>query len=244
MESLYRQLYLDLISRKYRKLVNEKDELAIHVPIIGKNYCTRKNRLMWVGRAVNGWYPVDLCCGEQHFIEHVNAQLDSPDRFSFLIRTENNRRLYQYSPFWRTCKLICRSLHLSAFNENDWFESIVWTNLYAATPYIGGNPNHSLRSAQKTTCGKLLKTQIDTYKPTHIVFVTDWDWFADFNSPAKEEAPLFPNIDKINFGNGVVVGCGYIGNIPVFVTRRPEYKFSDKDFVQAVIESIENNSTL
>ena len=107
--------------------------------------------------------------------------------------------------------MVCEGLQSSGARIDDWYEDIVWANLYTVAPAGGGNPNGSLCAAQRVICGKLLKKQIEILNPTHIVFVTDWNWFTKFNQPTKYSTPLFPDIEQEK-DNPIIVGRGHIGH--------------------------------
>lgn len=235
MEALYRRLYHQLRRRPFRRIKDGKDELAVFAPVIGKHYgCNDHVRLMWVGRAVNQWTRVDVEADENAFLEAIRKGQEQEEPFRFLWAPATNRSCFYYltSPFWRTSKLVCERL----MPEEAWPESIAWANLYAAAPCGGGNPSKTLSAAQRIVCGELLKAEVDRLQPTHIVLMTDWDWFSEFNE-AKPSAPVFPDIHPGE--NGLIVGSGYIGHGMAVVTKRPEGRSSDQEYAEAVCAAFE-----
>jgi len=193
-------------------------------------------RLMWIGRAINGWddssffnLPID------DYLTKVKCLEESRTRFQWLKQYN-----YRHSPFWRACKLLHQKLTLVEAPVEDWFEDIVWTNLYNVAPADGGNPSGRLCKAQQVINGQLLRKQIEAYSPTHIVFVTDSDWFFDFNRPEPAGTCLFPGVSAIPNTEDAVVASGTIGNGKVVVTKRPEYRFSDEVFTSSIIAAFQN----
>lgn len=72
-----------------------------------------------------------------------------------------------------------------------------------------------LINAQLESSIALLKYEIDHYKPTHILIVTDQWWFDLFKD-------LFKNVKQVD--RGYVIGEGVYGNVPCVLTVRPEGK--------------------
>ena len=70
------------------------------------------------------------------------------------------------------------SEELSQCQSERWFESIAWSNLYKISPSMG-NPSEKSKSRQKDICLSILKKEIETIKPKHILFETGFDWVFD-----------------------------------------------------------------
>lgn len=236
-------LYNDLVKRRYRRIRNGKDELVVMAPIVGKRYGTHQDvRLMWVGRAVNGWTPVDLCEGETAFLSKVFDESAREDRYHFLRETYSDKRAGPYyltSSFWRVSKLVCEKLFLPPDEDGLWAEHLVWANLYAAAP-SGGNPGKTLCDAQRSVCRDILLRQIELARPTHLVFVTGWDWFDEFNGAGPKR--LFAEAREPVSAEGPVVWCGQADNMRIAVTERPEFRYGDQCFAEAVCSALESLS--
>ena len=230
-----RELYCELYTRMndYISLHPEiqKQGLSLHIPMIGKCYTEQNEiRLMWIGRAINGWDDSDFFnLPLNDYLSKVEELKDDLTRFSWMKGYKFIRR----SQFWRTCRLLHQKLNASATPADDWFEEIIWTNLYNVAPHNGGNPSKKLCEAQKQINGELLKKQIALFNPTHIVFVTDDDWFIDF-------AHLFPQMVSGSSVNGAIVRTGFIGKSKALVTKRPEYRFTDQKFTDAILAAFSN----
>ena len=98
-----------------------------------------------------------------------------------------------------------------------WFENIVWTNLYSISPEHHGNAEGKLQDVQLEISKEILLQQIKFYKPTHILFMTDWDWWFE------RFADVFPNVCKIGKSEkDNVVGYGSLNNIKIVVSVRPD----------------------
>ena len=233
MRELYGALYDAITMPGHCWMRPGAKPLAFQTPMVGNRYDGQRGcRLMWIGRALNGWKAYDFGVGREIFVDCAIRQMRERDRFAWLSDQSNDLYYnYRQSAFWRTCKLV----HDMILPEDErWFEDIIWANLYPVAPSGKGNPSGKLCDAQRAASGELLKRQIEAFGPTHIVFVTDWDWFADFNSAGTE--PLFPAVQPVATPGGPVVGSGRIGEGVAIVTRRPEYR-PERPFAQAVYEA-------
>ena len=232
MEQLYRELFERIQAYMAKYPLRKEQGLALHVPMIGSRYSPQQPiRLMWIGRAINGWDDLDFFdLPIDEYLEKIKALENCRSRFVWIKSYKN----FRHSAFWRTCSLVHQRLYATRFSVEDWYEDIIWTNLYNVAPAIGGNPSIKLCKAQKTISAQLLQQQIRKYAPTHIVFVTDADWFSDVFPPdLLPEVVAIPNAKETD----AVVAIGRIGNSKVVVTRRPEFRFSDEVFATSIIEA-------
>lgn len=231
MRELYGALYDEITKPGHRWMRPGAKELSFQTPMVGNRYDgQRACRLMWIGRALNGWEACRFGMGREAFADQAADEMRNRDRFVWLWRGDAAKKWpynYRQSAFWRTCKFV----HDRMLPEDErWFEDIAWANLYPIAPAKSGNPSGKLCDAQRVLCGELLKKQMEALRPTHIVFVTDWDWFADFNSAGGE--PLFPGVRR-NAIPGPIVGSGRIGEGVALITRRPEGR-PEQPFVEAI----------
>lgn len=248
MNELYCQLYTDAM----------KIKLSNFFPICGADYGRFGNvRLMVVGRAVNGWDEFKagdrdafMASAEQYidgqgFLwlghENKNGVLDDELAAESYINAHGEKVHYDLrtSPFWRTTKVITQRLYDWAESEIParWYEHIVWSNLYAIAPKDGGNPDEMMKKAQSSTCRELLLEQIKLYAPTHILFVTGLDWFAEFwgNNILCEMTEL---TDQEKYGK-YPVSCGTFESSKVVVTMRPEFR-SPVDIIGGAVAAFES----
>ena len=129
--------------------------------------------------------------------------------------------------------------------EGKWMENIAWSNLCKLSPKKGGNPGKKLQEAQRDICREILQCEIDTYKPTHILFVTGYKyWFEHF-------ADIFENVNNYserNVSRGsdknyvfVEATATYYNGVKVVVSCRPERRPKEQ-FVDAVVSAFGVNS--
>ena len=186
-------------------------------------------KLMVVGRSVNGWTNLSESSAK-NFSMAATLELMSDKGFSWLRNDGQGKDTYireddgmecryniNKSAFFRAIRNILRELKPVSRYQDRWFENIVWNNLYPIAPTSSGNAEGKLQNVQLEICKKLLVQQIDFYKPTHILFITDWDyWFERFSD-------IFPNVTKTgNTQTDNVVGYGKHQNSKVVVSIRPD----------------------
>ena len=171
--------------------------LVTHFPIQGDRYDEQSNKLLLVGRSLNGWgcegeysgaFQYEKAPARDDYVEKAYHALFAKRRYGFI---EENRVKHHYdtiarSAFWRTAKLISSQIVGFSPDEANWYERIAWANLFPAAPSEGGNPSDPLISAQRQIAKKLLSQTIDVYKPTHILFVTGWDYWMYYRTDHKK----------------------------------------------------------
>ena len=214
-----------------------------------KKYLEPAVNLMVVGRSTNGWDEFDET-DSRDFLAAATEKLIAGQGFSWLDDKGKARETYDVngkvrrysinrSAFFRSIRKILKELKPITQKYDRWFENFVWNNLYPISPYEGGNAKGILQDAQLETSKKLLIRQIEYYKPTHILFITDWDyWFDRF-------ADVFPEVRKT--GDRVkdnVVGYGVYNNIKVVVTIRPDRtspnKPNEDEFARDVVKCFDD----
>lgn len=210
-----------------------------------KKYLEPAVKLMVVGRSVNGWAEMDEP-DSRSFVASAAQEITAFQGFSWLgddgrakntysIDGKTRRYSVNRSAFFRTIRKILKDLKPMTQNYDRWFENFVWNNLFPVSPYKGGNAEGKLQDAQLQVCKKLLLQQIDFYKPTHILFITDWEyWFERF-------ADVFPEVQKTSDRvKDNVVGCGVYNGIKVVVAIRPDRtrpnKPNEDAFAQDVVK--------
>ena len=124
--------------------------------------------------------------------------------------------------------------------QNRWVDYVAWTNLYKIAPLDTGNPTTTMMKKQLTACKNILKAEIELFSPTHILFITGYEWWFE----------NFKDIFDINFGN--IKKNEYRGNnknlffaetnaltsdgIKIVVACRPEFR-DENLYVKDVINS-------
>ena len=185
-------------------------------------------RLLVVGRSVNGWEELNESTVEKFVEAAANQVID--EGFSWLdddgkaistYKRESDNKECRYnvnrSAFFRCIKKIITQMKPEATIGKRWFEHVAWTNLYPIAPLHSGNAEGKLQDAQIVVCKKLLLQQIDYYQPTHILFITDWDWWFE------RFADAFPKVRKIgDSAINNIVGVGSYDNAKVAIAIRPD----------------------
>lgn len=202
-----KQLYTDLIKElAQRRDEYSEEELTIFSASAGKRY---DGKIMIVGRAVNGW---------KHYLDPNSEQsvLKCISSVHNAIETENLtwvKELWgsggeyntKQSAFWRMAKAISAASNPDVDFHTD---AIVWTNLYKASKYSGGNPSATLKRTEFHICKQILDAEIDFYKPSHIIFLTGFSWAGDFitDSTTVNPNPSWEFLDRV----GIYRGCKFI----------------------------------
>ena len=221
-------------------------------PMEGSSYASCKTRLMVIGRSVNGWTELEETKGD--YLKACANELETSG-FSWLddegigIEPYKNAKgeLCYYntnkSAFWRTIKNILVNLVGIENSEGRWFENIVWYNICPIAPLSGGNADGRLKMAQISPAKALLKEYIEYYNPTHILFISDWDWWFE---TIKD---VFPNVHKVGESKtDNVVGKGFYNDIPVVVSVRPDRTIPNKPneavFSEDIIKTFKGGITV
>lgn len=129
-----------------------------------------------------------------------------------------------------------------------WFETIVWSNIYKIAPKENGekgkpmNPDNRLCRAQIEICRDILEKEIDTYKPTHILFITGYDWWFYDKKKVYGVQELFSDCTAVN--NLFALGTARFRkdglDIPVVIASRPERR-KESAYVDAVVNALKGN---
>lgn len=227
---------------------NNDEALSFFVPLVGSKYttctdgCGSELRLMVIGRAVNGWNKMDVQ-NKKEFISAIQTQFNN-NSFEEGVYEENGKLCFNpdytltRSAFWRTSRRIW--VELSGKNEVRWVDNIVWSNIYKVSPSISGNPTPQMCKKQQSICKELLKKEIEFFKPTHILLVTDWNWIADYEE--NSFLSVFATYEKAD--GKYVAGTAWYEcydryKIPVVITYRPDKRERGRTetiFVNDVLE--------
>ena len=226
---------------KIRKTVSKEDKESLTcIPaFVGEKYGSGNVKLMLVGRAVNGW-DLDWAVKARDIAKQsLSIKFDMGSIDDCPLQNEGTDDEYNFNrcSFIKLGKDIATKLGLQA---KDSAANLLWSNLYKVAPSLSGNPNGQVQKIQRQTAIKILMKEIDTYSPTHILFVTDIDWLQYTWRNNKNELNFAKALGiqedlSINGGN-YVKAFGRFENIPYVVCVRPETrKIEDmsKDIVEA-----------
>lgn len=142
----------------------------------GNNFFQEENyRILFVGKAVNGWITyskeIDVLFGKDD-----SRIFDRDDQMEWVDNLDGKKKGYntRKSAFWRVIRKTAQNI----LKEKDVISRIAWSNIYKISP-DSGNPNRKLQRIQKDYCKKLLKKEIELFKPKYVVFLTSY-WETDF----------------------------------------------------------------
>lgn len=149
------------------------------------------------------------------------------------------------SPFWRSALEIYKGLSSNELHEHsDWYEDIVWNNIYKVAPLKEGNPSTNLIYAQAKTCVKLLREEIRLLQPTHVLLVIDKSWISwtsrnkvmfDFMEAFEGYKCHCHSVLK-DQKKEIVQSAFMVNDCKILVTCRPETTSRD-DYKNAVIDA-------
>lgn len=240
------------IIENYEKLYRTvKDKFPVEqfsrfFPMVGNSYDDANIKIMLIGRSPNGWTELNEASAEEFAMSAASEMLSFG--FKWLgndgkatepyIDENGIKKVYNInkSSFFRCTRNIVKKLIPERASWERWFENIVWTNLYTISPAHRGNAEGKLQDIQLEISKDLLLQQIHFYKPTHILFMTDWDWwFERFKD-------IFPGVEKVGDSSvDDVVGKGLFNGSKVVVTVRPDRtrpnKPNEEKFVGDVVQS-------
>ncbi len=259
LSSLYSELYEAVY--KSDKKYKEAFPLSNFVAMRGSRYDERAEdsiRYMMVGRAVNGWgesiridskeifssCAVKLFEDRNRFDSEWCMQDKESNPYSEYYNEDKNKQSKYYlsnSPFWETNKRIFQGI--SGEKKADWFEDVVWNNIYKIAPKNYGNPSTNLIYTQALICVKILKEEIKLLRPTHVLLVIDRSWvsWTRYKNVMFDFMESFDNIVYFqNVVDGDIVQCAFTSNgVKVVIACRPETKNRDT-YSDAVINAFKN----
>lgn len=235
---------------------NEFKQLSRLEPFDGEDFPTNEQdaekyfepavRLMIIGRSVNGWTQLTETSADDFATNAANAIVDKG--FSWLrddgrgvdtYTRESDGKECRYningSSFFRCTRKILNKMKPITTMCDRWFEHIVWSNLYTVAPLHNGNAEGKLQDVQLELSKKLLLQQIEFYKPTHILFITDWDWWFD------RFTDVFPDVKKTgNSTTDNVVGKGVFNKAKIVVSVRPDRTWPNRPNEEQFVNDVVN----
>ena len=213
-----------------------KGNLACVPSSVGKEYDNSNLRLLYVGRAINGWER-DFTAAtsdemtEQILKQHVTIHDDIVNRSGF--KSVGAKRAYYHKNynFWRLLRFILAQSGDAIGGDSDWFQDanaskwnqkFVWSNLYKVAPKAGKNPDSATKKAQIEICMDILQKELEPYKPQLSLFVTGDDWFSSSWKGMKS----FQNIPNLRYEKVMdkpyIEGIGICNDTRIVVCKRPD----------------------
>lgn len=198
------------------------------------NACTFNDeplRIMYVGRAMNGWEIKWNRGTAKELVEQVfSNSIDMKVISKGIVKDESGNQIYNYnrSQFWQLCHQLMNLFGI----EEYWSDYVAWSNLYKVSPMKSGNPNNKLIKMTIDHCVNILRQEISYLRPTHIVFVTGSWWY----EPEGIDENAFKNITGIgiseeeskdkNKEDTIILGRGISENFhfkpKIVITKRPD----------------------
>ena len=239
MTCLYKELFEGANHEyRYKKSTVRLKDLAHFVSMRGELYDASDVRLFVVGRATNGGSPLP-CGSAQEFAEAANDKFNSSG-FQWIANPEEGFRslhnasgtyYLSKSPFWKVAHGIWCKLYKS--DKDDFIKRIAWSNLYKIAPKDGGNPTTGMCKKQFKACYDILKEEIRTYRPTHILIISGYKHWYEWED--YDFSKLFicnqylgsNNENKTIFVEGTAKFNLDGELIPVVITCRPEGRKED-----------------
>lgn len=184
LEKIYSNATKQLISSISQSKKSKLNDIYPFVAQIGKNFDNSKFKILFVGKATNGWLLNVSCSATEQEIDSIyekvafNMQckdrlLHREDEMQWVENLEGNNKGYntKRSQFWSVIKKVSETLE----GAENWSSKIAWTNLYKFAPYKG-NPNEELKRYQKENCWRILDEEINIFKPNCVAFLTSgWE---------------------------------------------------------------------
>lgn len=215
--------------------------------LVGSKYGSEDNRLMIVGRSVDGWRKSFYVSNESNsdIINEKIYYIPESDRHCEMSWLKRSRSTfvstkgkcgynYKKSSFFSSSRDVLYKL--SNDRISDWYSHIVWSNVYKLSP-LRGNPNDKLRGVQIDTCSKILNAEIDYFKPTHILFITGGWGRKIIQSLSFSQIPT-DNVFTKPWKSHVRF-VGKVNDSKVVIAERPEAK-SRRKWVADVYDSFQS----
>lgn len=168
LKTLYSKLLIDVSLYK--------EDICTYAVQVGKKYHVAPKRLLFIGKATNGWVTKDREIEKLFNLNNPDRIMNRHDQMEWVHNLEGKKNTYNTnkSAFWRLVK----NVSLEFLNKDDWYNYISWSNLYKVAPWEGGNPNNFLRKQQRETCISILNEELKILKPDAVLFLTSgWESF-------------------------------------------------------------------
>ncbi|MGL4982292.1 MAG: hypothetical protein ACRC4W_05510 [Treponemataceae bacterium] len=160
----FKPLYEELLS----SVKGVEGELYPFFVQVGEGYEQSKHRILFVGKATNGWHSTSRNVDEL-FNQESKECINRVDQMRWLSNQKGETYNINKSAFWRLIRETVDAIEQP--KENDWYEYIAWSNLYKISPKLG-NPCPPLINKQRSACIKILEKEIQILKPKVVVFLT------------------------------------------------------------------------
>ncbi|MBO5140290.1 MAG: hypothetical protein J6B76_06535 [Peptococcaceae bacterium] len=229
------------------------NELTATPAFVGDLYYDSDVKVMFVGRALNGWNePLGDCSTLENTVESIINQTGAFDTFIDARGFGDGARKYYHknSNFFRFIKHVLELLNESDkggtetwYNDSKrWNQRFVWANLYCLAPKNpkpgeDPNPQNSLIKPCIDDYIDLMELYIKNYKPDVVIFITDIDgWFVKWKR-TRSFKNIVDNYQEFTDGN-VIVAEGEIGTSKIIVCKRPDRRGLSYENVKQMAQTI------
>lgn len=233
-----KQLYIPLLQK-----VNESNfanDSCVFCAQWGEHYfdLEPKQRIMFVGRSVNGWINNSLDA-DVLFGEGNDRIFNRGDQMRWVHEREHDKNKYntKRSAFWRVVKKTTEA-HLPKIND-DWFSHVVWSNLFKVSPNnTGMNPNPKLRDLQREDCISIFRKELEIFKPEIVIMFTGgWEGFFLKNLMGLDKQNNLPEPDNVIPWSKYETKQYFVDNLNIIVTEHPMGK-KEELHINALLELI------
>jgi hypothetical protein len=245
-----RTAYVKMLSPFTDRLGSQPDGLT-SMPLMkgtqftGNTFNGRPFRILFVGRAVNGWeIPFNDGTIEEKVAQVFDSAIDMASVAHGKIIDITGKEIYNYnkSPFFQLCHAV---LNQYGINDN-WSSHMAWTNLYKVAPFKTGNPGNKIIKCTLDDCARILRKEISYLRPTHIVFITDGWWYKPVGKGLNEMAfinetgvDLYEDITHLIIGGGISNAFHF--HPKMIITKRPESaRISRIAHAKAIYDAFQN----
>lgn len=188
----YGEIFDELLEHLAKCSSGKKKKLTAFWPMIGERYVPGEG-LMVIGRAVNGWEPIESNWWEpgeagatgkrQEIIERVRSLAIEDTSWVTRERTSSNDYNPNKSAFWRVIRqTVANTYPMNELEQREWSGAICWSNLCKLSPAEKGNPPGWLRDVQLKHCIELLRIELQSLKPARVLVLAGKDWYETFMS--------------------------------------------------------------
>ena len=231
---------MENIMQEYERLVGKlysskdrykEDKVVVFTPAKGTKYDAVKE-LMVVGRAVNGWQNVvdkSTEVDKTPILKQLRKRLEN-DNLWWVDDSRGAKDEYNTnkSAFWRVIRLLATEFY---GEDPEVINTIVWSNLYKVAKVERGNPSTGLINVQFEHCLNILKLELDYFQPKYVVFLTGYNWAANFIDGLGVKS-------RGKYKDRFIEFIGTYKNSNIVVAQHPQGK-PDWDHVAAILKANE-----
>ena len=223
-----------LACRGYGLRGTKQTNLTVFWPVVTPRYGEGRE-LMVVGRAVNRWLKKSLDLAAVDYESQAKKiYTEARSKFRESLEWVTRKRLKNgYCPgrsqFWSVTRRVAGQLL-----GDTWYDQIAWSNLYKIAPSNGGNPGSVLRRGQRPAAQWLLSTELRSFLPRRVLFLTGQRWAEPFIDPE------FRAIELTSANDGLL--AGYLDQAAIVVAPHPQGHKLDR--LAAAVTDAFNSLTL